>query len=646
MSFQIEATIRLLVAAATLAIAASPAVADPPPTTLLSVTYQPYGVAIPQGETLVTDFSTSTNLTLTPPAMLATGTTVNEAAAPAFSATTSDPNQYLAVLGSPVSSAVVTFAPTDEVSIYVGSLDSYNGLDIEPGGHTFTGSALDAISSAHVSDQQASVNGRFIFIFSSPVTSVKFTSAANSFEVADVAEAGAGIATSSNAGLISDGHGGYYGVTALGGAHGYGTLYDLAPPGAGQSAWTKTTLFSFDSTNGGPNPEIDIDGSGVLYVTGGVNKGVIVSLTPPAAGQTAWTAALLHQFTGGDGAAPYGGLVRDESGALYGATSSGGNGPCTDGTGHTVGCGVVYGLAPPAAGQTAWTLTLLHQFQGAQGGDGQTSYSSLLRDASGALYGTTAYGGSGPCAPFAGAAGCGVVFELTPPAAGQTAWGYAVLHSFVNDAYGAYPLTGLVMDGTGDIYGTSSRPIAHDVGVVYELSPPTTADAAWRIERRAQLEYYGSPPFQYGGTASAPPAPAGQLLIDAAGTLYGTVSNGPSRTTCYDYGCGQVYSLTPPPEGAVAGTDWTLDALYQFTGVGPSPSGPAGDGAAPSAGLLPGPGGSLLGVTLNGGTGACGSRPFLGCGTVFQVMPHFTPGTPWTESVLYRFLGGADGMER
>ena len=149
-----------------------------------AVTFTSYGVALPSGEHLVTDFSTSAGLT---GGALVTGTVSGQYAAPAFSATTFDTAQYLDVPGG--QSATLTLAPVKELSIYLGSLDAYNTLTFGgPGGTTYTGSQLGAISGAANGNQSASdTNGRFTFTFSAPVTSITFSSSQNAFEVADVA---------------------------------------------------------------------------------------------------------------------------------------------------------------------------------------------------------------------------------------------------------------------------------------------------------------------------------------------------------------------------------------------------------------------------------------------------------------------------
>ena len=122
--------------------------------------------------------------------------------------------------------------------------------------------------------------------------------------------------------------------------------------------------------------------------------------------------------------------------------------------------------------------------------------------------------------------------------------------------------------------------------------------------------------------------PESSPLVDAAGNLYGTTSIG-------GVGYGVVFKLTHKNSG------WIFNVLYTFqSGL---------DGAAPFASLIFGPDGALYGTTAYGGGGDCRSGTgFLGCGTVFKLMPPPTvcPTTscPWIETILYRFLGGHDAQ--
>jgi uncharacterized repeat protein (TIGR03803 family) len=219
--------------------------------------------------------------------------------------------------------------------------------------------------------------------------------------------------------LIRDLAGNFYGTTSDGGTLGYGTVFKL------DTAGKMTVLHSFKNSPDGAHPiaGLILDKAGNLYGTTlhGGTSGVFGSVFKlDAKGKL----TLLHSFTGTpDGEDPQSGLLRDAAGNLYGTTQFGGiNG----------GFGTVFKLN--AKGK----LSLLHSF-GAKP-DGQNPFSGLIRDSAGNFYGTTFYGG---------AYGYGTVFKL------DTAGKLTVLHSFNNSPDGSTPIAGLVMDKTGNLYGTT-----------------------------------------------------------------------------------------------------------------------------------------------------------------------------------------------
>jgi uncharacterized repeat protein (TIGR03803 family) len=300
---------------------------------------------------------------------------------------------------------------------------------------------------------------------------------------------------------------------------------------------------------------------------------------------------ILHLFTWAKN--PQGNLIFDAAGNLYGTTSGGSS--CTS---STFGCGVVWKLARNSKG--AWTVSILHAFTGP---DGARPFAGVIFDAAGNLYGTTLFGG---------ASGYGVVFKLAPNPDGT--WTESVLYSFTVGTDGFVPWARLVFDAVGNLYGTTSA-ADPGFGVVFKLAP--NPDGTWTE----------SVLYSFTGGADGNEPEAG-LIFDAAGNLYGTTYVGGSSTAC-DFGCGVVFKLAPNPDGT-----WTESVLYSFTG--------GADGAFPEAGLVFDAAGNLYGTTANGG--APGSATWCepgGCGTVFKLAPD-ADGT-WSESVLHRFSGGADG---
>jgi uncharacterized repeat protein (TIGR03803 family) len=253
---------------------------------------------------------------------------------------------------------------------------------------------------------------------------------------------------------------------------------------------------------------------------------------------------------------------------------------------------------------------VLHVFQGRPG---KYPDSGLIFDAAGNLYGTTSLGGhASACGTDSG---CGIVFELTPNSSG---WTYSVLHIFQGGQDGAHPVGSLVSDTAGNLYGATAaggdaQSCAGGCGTVFELTPSG--------EKWTESVLYS---FQGGGDAEVP---AGGMVFDNAGNLYGATING--GTGC-NFSCGTVFELSPG-----SGSGWTEKILYNFKGVLGNP-----DAAYPDTGLTIDALGNLYGGSRGGGAGPCGGSDG-GCGTIFEVSPG--SGGEWTESVLHRFQG-SDGQ--
>jgi len=230
--------------------------------------------------------------------------------------------------------------------------------------------------------------------------------------------------------LVRDTAGNLYGTTYLGGAASLGTVFKL------DRAGNETVLYSFTGGTDGSLPAGGVvrDPAGDLYGTttrgGTFDAGVVFKVDPTG------TFNVLYSFTGGaDGGAPSAGLVLDPAGNLYGTAIAGG----------ASGQGVVFRI------DTANQETVLHSFSGT-GGEGP--YGGLVRDPAGNLYGTTY---------FCGAQSEGVVYGLRPDGT------FRVLHSFTGGADGADPTAGLLFY-KGAIYGTTPYGGAHLAGVVFKIS--------------------------------------------------------------------------------------------------------------------------------------------------------------------------------
>jgi hypothetical protein len=241
---------------------------------------------------------------------------------------------------------------------------------------------------------------------------------------------------------------------------------------------------------------------------------------------------------------------------------------------------------------------VLHRFQGT---DGSNPSGNLIADQAGNLYGTTEYGGF---------SFYGTVFELTPPAQFGDPWTLTTLYSFHNTGDGARPTDGLIFDGKGNLYGTTSDSNAGGYGVIFQLAPSSKQGVAWT----ETVLYH----FQ-GGTDGA--TPYGGLVFDEKRNLYGTTTD-------------TVFELSPPTE---PGGAWTFTLLHEFAGG-------TGDGTYSHAGLVRDQWGNLYGSTVWGGYEGnkyCGS---IGCGTAFEVSPPAAPGGAWTEKVIHFFGVGDDGF--
>jgi len=222
------------------------------------------------------------------------------------------------------------------------------------------------------------------------------------------------------------------------------------------------------------------------------------------------------------------------------------------------------------------------------------------------------------------------VLALTVPASAE--WKEKVLYSFQGSPDGSFPGGGVVFDKAGNLYGVTveggsgSCPPAQ-CGIVYRLNPPAQKGGPW-----TETVLYVFKGQHYGDGSS----PAGTLLIDSSGNLYGATGYG-GTGKCMIFGvvvgCGIVYELSPPKE---KGGAWTETVLYSFKGDK--------DGQLAGETLTFDAQGNIYGATAyGGGYGSCNEPYYQHCGAIYELSPPKTKGGKWTEKVLYGFKSGKDG---
>jgi uncharacterized repeat protein (TIGR03803 family) len=357
-----------------------------------------------------------------------------------------------------------------------------------------------------------------------------------------------------------------------------------------QAGDEEINVYTFNQDNGGTNTSgyfplgrLLMDEAGNMYgaTLNGAdgNAGTIFELTPNGSG--GWNYVVISDcivacFN------PAGSLVMDGSGNIYGTTIQGN----------------VFELSPNGSG--GWNLSLVYNFNGGTNGyDGYAPNPGLILDSAGNIYGANYDGGIN---------NQGYVFELSPGSGGYT---LTHLHDFTGSD-GAVPVAGVMMDKSGNLYGTTSMGGASTLctsgcGVAFEMS-----NNAGSWTETVLHSFSGSD----GSDLEGP------LMMDADGNLYGTAGAGGAN------GFGVVFKMS-----LVSAGKWHERVLYSFA------SG-SGDGAFPNALLIMDSAGNLYSTTYSGGGGDCSFGTDTGCGTAFELTSN---EAKWRDSILHDFTGGADG---
>ncbi|MGD0929662.1 MAG: choice-of-anchor tandem repeat GloVer-containing protein [Candidatus Korobacteraceae bacterium] len=359
-------------------------------------------------------------------------------------------------------------------------------------------------------------------------------------------------------------------------------------------AQTFSVIHNFFGGSDGASPQsgLTLDNRGNLYGTavsgGNGGGGTVFKIVHQGSG---WIFLTLYSFDtrlANNGIAPEAAVVIGSNGSLYGTTEIGGmNGQGCD----TYGCGLVYNLRPPARATASalgqWTETVLYTFTGNP--DGAHPEAAVVFDQAGKIYGTTLQGGS---------SNWGTAYELLPANGG---WTERVLYPFTNGNDGGYLTGSLIFDLAGKLYGLANSGGAYGNGTVFQLSP---SGSSW-----TESTLYAFP-----GQGQNGENPAGSLILDGLGNLYGGTSYGGSN-----YG-GTAFELIPEPNGS-----WTYGVLYNFVFSGNTTPGPL-------CGLTRDTAGSLYGTTFGDGA--------YGFGSVFKLTPS---DDGWVYTDLHDFTGGNDG---
>jgi uncharacterized repeat protein (TIGR03803 family) len=308
--------------------------------------------------------------------------------------------------------------------------------------------------------------------------------------------------------------------------------------------------------------------------------------------RSGYTETVLHKFAASpDAASPEAGVILDVNGDLYGTTIAGGTDPSCPG-GYNTGCGTVYTI--DATGNDR----VVYSFRGKP--DASEPFAGLIRR-NGVFYGTTASGGNyKPCYTYGGN-GCGTVFQIDR--GGHERLLYQFKGNFGSGpADGQGPTSGLIVDSSGNLYGTTPFGGSDESGTIFEITKSGKENVLYSFTGASD----GGRPYS-------------GVIRDASGNVYGVAYFG-GNSACTG-GCGTIFELS---------TSGSLSVLYRFTG--------GKDGGNPIGGMAMDGSGNLYGTAQNYGNLSCnkrGGNP--GCGTVFRL------NAKHKLKVLHEFAGSPDG---
>jgi uncharacterized repeat protein (TIGR03803 family) len=295
-------------------------------------------------------------------------------------------------------------------------------------------------------------------------------------------------------GLIADSDGNLYGTTSTGGALGLGTVFKIEKTASGYNP-TPVVLFSFDGLHGSrPESGLIADSNGNLYGTTAIlgphGYGTVFRIDKVAGG-FATAPVLLAGFDGIHGSNPNSNLIADSAGNLYGTTYEGGRD----------WMGTVFKIEKTVSGYAS-TPTILYSFDASQA-NGAYPMGSLVFDSNGNLYGTTAWGGT-----FSQ----GAAFRIAKTASGYANTTTTLFH--FDGTHGANPVSGLIVDANGNLFGTTDNGGSAGKGTVFKIEKTATGYAPTPI---VLSSFSGS---QDGSV------PVASLIADMSGNLYGTTADG------------------------------------------------------------------------------------------------------------------------